>query len=103
MYITEVLTKTKKGKISHRCILLRQSYRLNGKARNRTIANLTHCKPEEIAAIRPALEHKKDLSALTQLSKSVELREGLSVGAVLVLIERWRKVCVNFPLFAPSR
>ena len=95
MYITEVLTKTQKGKISHRCILLRQSYRLNGKAKNRTIANLTHCKPEEIAAIRLALEHKKDLSALTQLSKSVELHEGLSVGAVWTVYQVARQLGIE--------
>ena len=100
MYLTEVLTKTKKGKISHRCILLRQSYRLNGKAKNRTIANLTHCTPEEIAAIRLALEHKKDLSALTQLSKSVELREGLSVGAVWTVYQVARQLGIEKALGA---
>lgn len=82
MYITEVLTRTKKGKVSHRCILLRQSYRENGKAKNRTLANLTHCNPKEVAALRLALSNKDDLSVLGSLRESVELHEGASVGAV---------------------
>lgn len=82
MYITDVLTKTKKGNVSHRCILLRQSYRENGKVRTRTIANITHCKPAEIAALRLALGHKNDLGQLVHISDSVALREGQSVGAV---------------------
>jgi transposase len=82
MYITEVLTRTKKGAISHRCILLRQAYRdNNGKPKNRTIANLTHCNPKEVAALRLALKHKNDLAVLGSLSASVELREGPSVGS----------------------
>lgn len=81
MYITEVLTLTKKGKLSHRCILLRQAYRENGKPKNRTIANLTHCNPKEVAALRLALGHKNDLAVLGSLSASVELREGASVGS----------------------
>lgn len=80
MYITEVLTKTKKGKISHRCILLRQSYREKGRVKVRTIANLTHARGGELAALRLALAHKNDLSVLGSLSKNVQLREGPSVG-----------------------
>jgi hypothetical protein len=58
MYVTEVLTKTKKGEVSHRCILLRESYRESGKVKNRTIANLTQCDPRQVAAMRLALEHE---------------------------------------------
>ena len=67
MYITRVLTRTKKGNLSHTCILLRESYRENGKVTNRTIANLTHCKPEEVDAIHLALKHKDDLAALRSI------------------------------------
>jgi hypothetical protein len=69
MYITEVLTKTKTGKITHRCILLRESYREDGKVKNRTIANLTHCQPQDIAALRLALQHKGALTDLTALTR----------------------------------
>ncbi|MCL0094943.1 glycosyltransferase family protein [Dehalococcoidia bacterium] len=37
-------------------ILLRQSYRQNGKVKSRQIANLTHCHPQEIAATRSSGE-----------------------------------------------
>lgn len=81
MYITEIRTKTRTGKISHRCVLLRESYRENGKVKNRTLANLTHCPPHEVAALRLALKHKGDLTALTTLPEAVELKQGPSVGA----------------------
>lgn len=91
MYITEVLTKTKKGNISHRCILLRESYREHGKVKNRTIANLTHCNPIEIDAMRLALEHKGDLRVLKP-NDSIELKQGMSVGAVWLVYEVARRL-----------
>ncbi|MEI7899385.1 MAG: hypothetical protein WCK89_03975 [bacterium] len=36
------------------CVLMRESYREGGKVKNRTIANLSHCKPAEIAVIELA-------------------------------------------------
>jgi transposase len=87
MYITEVLTKTKKGKPSHRCILLRESYRENAKVKNRTIANLTHCNPKEIAALRLALKHKDDLTAIKSLKDDVEITQGMSIGASWLIYE----------------
>jgi len=54
---------TIKGKTYSRC-LLRESFRENGKVKHRTIANLSQCSPEEIAAITLAFEHKHDLAAL---------------------------------------
>jgi hypothetical protein len=70
MYITDILTKTKKGQISHRCTLLRESYRQDGKVKTRTIANLTHCNPAEVAAIRWALQHKDDFTMLNSRKES---------------------------------
>jgi hypothetical protein len=61
MYITEVLTKTSTGKIAHRCILLRESYREHGKVKTRTLANLTHCSPTDVAAVRWVLQSKQAL------------------------------------------
>ena len=57
MYITEVLTKTTTGKVSHRCMLLRESYRDDEKVKTRTLAHLTHCPPDDIAALRWAFQH----------------------------------------------
>lgn len=95
MYITEVLTRTKKGKVSHRCILLRQSYRDHGKPRARTIVNLTHCKPQEIAALRLALKHKNDLSVLGSLSASIDLREGASVGSIWTVYQTAKRLGIE--------
>ena len=64
--------------------LLRESYREDGKVKNRTIANISKCSPEEIAAIKLALQYKDDLSSMLNI-KDVELHDGLRVGVVLAL------------------
>jgi len=81
MYITQTTAASKSGQ-PYLCTLLRESYRKGGVVKNRTIANLSHCKPEEIAAVRLALEHKGNLAELGSIGESVRLQEGLSVGAV---------------------
>jgi hypothetical protein len=81
MYITQTTAPSKSGQ-SYLCTLLRESYREEGVVRNRTIANLSHCKPEEIAALRLALEHKGNLAELGSIEDTVRLQEGLSIGAV---------------------
>jgi hypothetical protein len=50
MHIVE--NRSKQGKKIYHSVLLRESYREGGKVRKRTIANLSSCKPEEIAAIK---------------------------------------------------
>ena len=50
--------------------------------KKRTIANLSACSEREIAAIKLALRHKSDLSALASVTESLTLRQGSSVGAV---------------------
>lgn len=73
------------GKIYSR-YLLRESYREGKKVKNRTIANLSRCSPEEIEAIRLALHHKKNLDGLKLgQNKDISIKQGLSVGAVWVL------------------
>jgi transposase len=81
MYITQTAAPSK-SRQPYVCTLLRESYREGGVVKNRTIANLSHCKPEEIAALRLALEHKDNLAELGSIAASVRLQEGLSVGAV---------------------
>jgi len=83
MHIVE--NRSKQGKKIYHSVLLRESYRKDGKVRKRTIANLSSCKPEEIAAIKLALAHKDNLSELGSLDESVGLEEGLAVGAGLSL------------------
>ena len=80
MYVAEIISKSKKKK--YKCVLLRESYRDGGKVKNKTIANLSHCKPEEIEAIKIALAHKEDLAELGSLPDDLKIEEGASVGAV---------------------
>jgi len=94
MYITEVPTRTKTGNLSHLCILLRESYRRNGRVKNRTIANLTHCDAKEVAAIRLALKHKDELTVLRSLD-DIELEQGMSVGAVWLVYEIARRIGIE--------
>lgn len=61
-------------------VLLRESYREGNKVKKRTIANLSKCAPEEIAAIELALRHKENLANLGSV-KDIEIREGRSIGS----------------------
>jgi len=65
--------------------LLRKSYCEQGKVKHDAVANLSSCSPEEIEAIRLALRHKQDLTALVSLKDDFSLEQGLSVGAVWTL------------------
>jgi transposase len=91
MHVVENKSSPKNSKKIYQSILLRESYRENGKVKKRTIANLSHCKPEEIAAIKFALKHKDDLSQLGSL-KSVQLQEGLSVGAIWTVYQIAKRI-----------
>lgn len=82
MHLVINKSKHKGGKKIYESVLLRTSYRENGKVKKKTIANISGCTQEEIRAISLALKHKDDLSALKAVKASVELKEGLSVGAV---------------------
>ena len=96
MYITETIRPASNG-TSYRCVLLRQSYREGGQVKNRTIANLSHCTPQEIEAIRLALHHKDDLAVLGTLQK-VPMQEGRSVGAVWVIYDMARRLGIEAAL-----
>src|SRR6202050_3040166 len=74
--------------------LLRESYREAGKVKHRTIANLSHCKAEEVEAIRLALRHKADLARMVASAGGggLELVQGPSVGAVWLLSQLAREL-----------
>ena len=73
--------------------LLRDSFRHNGKVKHHTVANLSECSAEEIRAIQLALKHKGQLeSLLTASGTPVELKQGLSVGAVWVVYQMAREL-----------
>ncbi len=81
MYLDTSTVRFPSGK-SYTRHLLRTSYRENGKVKHDTIANLSSCSPEEIEAIRLALKHKQDLTALVNVKDDLRIKQGLSVGAV---------------------
>lgn len=64
--------------------LLRTSFRANGKVTHRTIANISACSDEEIAAIKLALKHKGNLSALGSID-NVRTTTDKRIGAVWCL------------------
>ncbi len=80
-----VINKSKHGKKIFNSVLLRESYRENGKVKKRTIANLSHCSKEEIEAIRIALKNKGNLACLKNIKEDMKLKQGRSVGAVWLL------------------
>ncbi len=83
MYVDTSAVTNKYGKIYTRH-LLRTSYREEGKVKHKTIANLSSCTEDEIAAIKLALKHKGNLEELTSI-ESLTVEQGLSVGAVWTL------------------
>ena len=93
MYLTEIRSPSKNT--IYRCFLLRETYRERGKVKNRTLANLSHCTPGEIEAIRLALAHKSDLTVLGSLPEAVEVREGLSIGAVWLVYQVARRLGIE--------
>ena len=66
--------------------LLRESFRENGKVKHRTVANLSGCSVEEIEAIRLALKHKNNLSAVVPVD-DIKTGVGIRIGAVCFLKE----------------
>jgi hypothetical protein len=96
MYVARALWPSSNGK-TYESIHLRESYRDGPHVRKRDIANLTHCDPKEVAAIELALKFKGDLSALGSLDH-IQLRQGLSVGAVWTVYEVARRRGINTAL-----
>ncbi len=80
MYL-DISTLHKNGR-TYKRVLLRESYREQGKVKKRSIANLSACSEDEITAIKLALQHKNDLSEVASLTDYFSLRQGASVGAV---------------------
>ena len=90
MHVAHAFWPSANGKI-YESIYLRESYREGKRVRKRNIANLTHCDPQEIAAIELALRFKGDLAALGSLDQ-IQLSQGPSVGAVWTVYETGRRL-----------
>ena len=65
MYIA--FTKKKYKDTYHTQILLRESYREDGKVKTRTIANLTNKPKDQVNAIVAALKNKDDIVIIVHL------------------------------------
>jgi len=96
MYVSRASWPSANGK-SYPSIYLRESYRDGHRVLKRNIANLTHCDPREIAAIELALKHKGNLALLGSLD-SIQLSQGLSVGAVWTIFETARRLGIQTAL-----
>src|SRR6266436_5475347 len=76
MFITEVLSKGKKGK-SYSSILLRESYRIGSAVKSKTLAILTHLPAHALEAVRRSLTQPADVS-----NGSLRLRQAQSFAAL---------------------
>src|SRR5271157_4754718 len=93
MHIARARWPSSNGKI-YESIYLRESYREGDRVRKRNIANLTHCDPQELAAIEVALKYKGNLAALGTLEQ-IHLCQGLSVGAVWTAYATARRLGID--------
>lgn len=82
MYIDT--TTSRRGNKVYVRHLLRSSYREDGKVKHTTIANLSSCSDDEIAALKLALKHKGKLTSLASLD-DIETSLGKCIGAVWTL------------------
>ena len=93
MYITSIPNRN-----SPPCILLRESYRQEGKVRNRTLANLTHWPPDLVEGLRQLLQGGKVLEELPDF----EILRSLPHGHVAATLGALRNVGLD-KLIAPRR
>lgn len=85
MHIVRSKFKAASGKV-YETVLLRESYREGKKVKKRTVANLTNCSKQEIAAIELAMKYKGNLNELSSKNAPI-MTEGLSIGGVWVIYE----------------
>ena len=81
---------SKSGK--YKRVLLRESYRQNGKVRKRTVANISHCHDDVITALQIALRNVDKMEAVLTGQAEPELCHGKSVGAVFAAVEIARRI-----------
>ena len=90
MYL-DVSTLQRNGHTYQR-VLLRESYRDQGKVKKRTLANLSACSDAEIEAIQLALRHKQELAQVGSLEQLLSVQQGPSIGAVWVVYTLARRL-----------
>jgi transposase len=92
-----VSTQTKNGRTYQR-VLLRESYRENGKVKKRTITNLGNCSQKEIDALKLAFKYKDDLKEIGSTDESITVTQGASIGAVLLVREICNRIGITSAL-----
>lgn len=85
MHIVRQKWKSGNGR-TYQTVLLRESYREDGRVKKRTVANLTNCSESEVNAIELALKHKDNLSVLKSID-DVQLKEGRPIGAIFAVYQ----------------
>jgi hypothetical protein len=90
MYLLRQKWPSQNGK-SYKTAYLRQSVRVGRKVESRIVANLSHCSEAELDAIEWALKHKDKLARAKESLGPLQLKEGLSVGAVWAVTEVARR------------
>src|ERR1035441_295746 len=78
-YYVSMYVATVPNRDSPPAILLRESYRLDGRVKSRTIANITHLAPHQIDALRLALAGSLTVSS-TPLPDSFHIPRSLPHG-----------------------
>jgi len=87
----DISTLQRNGR-TYKRVLLRESYRQDGKVKKRTIANLSACSGEEIEAIQLALRHKHNLTQVGSAEQALCVQQGPSVGAVWLVYQVARRL-----------
>ena len=73
--------KVRSGNKVYTRVLLRESYREDGKVKHRTIANLSKCSDQEIAAIRLACRAKSRFEGIFEYPYPTRTDSGLAPAA----------------------
>ena len=83
----------KSGK--YRRVLLRESYREDGKVKKRTVANISSCEDKDIAILQLALRNADKLPEIIGNNTEKDMSHGKSVGAVFVAAEIARRTGIT--------
>lgn len=84
---------SKSGK--YRRVLLRESYREDGKVKKQTVANISNCSDDSIAILQFALRNADKLPEILSNDYEMDIFHGKSVGAVFVAAEIARRTGIT--------
>ena len=79
----------------YRRVLLRESYRQDGKVKKRTVANISKCSDESIGILQFALRNADKLPGIVSNHDEMGISHGKSVGAVFVAAEIARRTGIT--------